>query len=85
MRPDPIILNMRLSQVRDLIARLSNIHATLDGATHRGWAHCECEMAKILREASDKIAEHLKLLPMDKTESRAAKLNLFLSCTPNAL
>jgi hypothetical protein len=58
VRPDPVILEMRLSQVRELISRLSSIHAAFVG--HVGWANCDCELAQILRTFCDAITKHLE-------------------------
>lgn len=71
-RPDPIILEMRLSQVRELIGRLGNAHSDLGSGTHRGWANCECPLADTLRELSDAICKHLGL-PLNAKPSSALK------------
>lgn len=74
IRPDPLILNMTLSHVRNLISRLSTVHADL-GAGHIGWANCECDLASILREFCDAIATHLGLPALQRdTRARIAKV-----------
>jgi hypothetical protein len=60
-RPDPVILEMRLSQVRELISRLGSAHSDLH--EHRGWSNCECPLADVLRELSNAILKHLGLAP----------------------
>lgn len=81
VRPNPVILQMRLSQVRSLIERMSAAHSDLayplrsdapniSAARHRGWAHCDCDVAKILREFSGAIHNHLDLKPRAATPYR---------------
>lgn len=66
LRPDPVIIQMRLSQVRGWIERLSSVHSALS-SYHRGWANCECDLAKVLREFSGAIHNYLKLTPAEDT------------------
>ena len=61
-RDNPVIHEMRLSDVRKLVSRLSSVHGEFP---HRGWSSCECELAKILRETTNIIRKHLKL-PLEK-------------------
>lgn len=65
-RPDPVVIHMRISQVRSLIERLSNVHGS-PPSPHIGWASCNCDLAKILRECSGAIHNHLGLLPLQDT------------------
>jgi hypothetical protein len=67
VRLDPVILQMRLSQVRELVSRLSSIHSGGDSGTHIGWANCECDLAIILRELTSAIQKHLGLEPFFPT------------------
>jgi hypothetical protein len=66
-RPDPVILQMRLSQVRALMARLSSVHSAGSSSTHIGWGNCECDLAAITREFCGAIHNHLNLKPSADT------------------
>jgi hypothetical protein len=63
--PDPVILQMRLSHVRRLIEILSGMHSKFS-PNHKGWAHCDCDLAQLLRGYSTAIGRHLKLDLGDK-------------------
>lgn len=65
-KPDPVILEMRLSQVRALMGRLGSLHSALPGS-HIGWANCECDLAAIAREFCGTIHNHLELTPRADT------------------
>lgn len=76
-RPDPVIIEMRLSQVRSLLSRLSSLHRELCGG-HIGWGNCECDLATIMREFEGAIHNHLRLEPKSATPYRTgeSKTNL---------
>jgi len=62
---DPVVISMRISQVRELISRLGHVHGSLKG--HLGWANCECDLAKTLRDFGGAIHNYLKLTPKQDT------------------
>jgi hypothetical protein len=59
-RPDPVILQMRLSHVRRLIIILAGMHSNRS-LCHTGWAHCDCDLAQVLRGYNAAIGQHLNL------------------------
>ena len=63
---DPVKL-MTVAQLRLRLSELGAIHSSLGwkegmiNGSHRGWANCECSLAKLLRQYSDRILVLLKL------------------------
>lgn len=48
----------KVEDLRECVSNLSAVHSSLT-PEHRGWANCDCQLAKRLRELSAQI---LKLL-----------------------
>lgn len=79
VRLDPVIVEMRLSQIRELISHLGSIHSELH--QHIGWSHCECELAQILRTYTNAIRNHLKL-PKEEKAAMGGIVSPSPHCTP---